>query len=290
MANTDEATEALEALHRKVGEVTTGEQWLAWLDVLAKFHAYSPLNIMWMWAQWEARRCDDVSLPEFSQPAAFSTWKDLGRFVRKGEKALSVLAPVIVSDRENIGADGKPRTKCVGFNVKRRTFDIAQTDGVDLPENPAMPTLLTGDSDPLAWAALVSHAEALGCSVTLTDDCKPANGDYTHRTKAIRVTASLDAAQQFKTLAHEVGHATLHGDNTPNEMSRAEKEVEAESVAYVVASMLGFDTSDYSVGYVATWSGRDDHGACLVRTAQRVTAAARTIVAAVTAASVTTAA
>jgi hypothetical protein len=270
-----EAAEALETLHAKIATITDSDAWREHLAVQAKFHNYSPLNSMWMWCQWEVRRENDPTLPEFSQPAAFSAWKDLGRFVRKGEKALSVLAPIIVNDRENIGADGKPEKKCVGFRLKRRTFDVSQTDGDDLPENPAMPTVLTGDADPATWAALVAHAATLGNRVEVTDDCLPANGDYNRATNLIRVAASQDPAQQAKTLMHEVAHAHLHSGES--DLSRAEKEVEAESTAFVLASLLGFDTAAYSVGYVATWASREDRGEVLRRTTERVIKTARKI-------------
>ncbi len=273
-----EAREALDTLHASIATITDSEAWRQHLAVQARFHNYSPVNIMWMWAQWEARRTADPTLPEFSQPAAFSAWKDLGRNVRKGEKALSVLAPIIVTDRDKVGADGKPGTKCVGFRLKRRTFDVAQTDGADLPANPARPTLLTGEGDPATWAALVAYAATLGCTVHVTDACQPANGDYSREMLSIRIAADLDHAQQVKTLMHEVAHATLH--SSESDLSRAEKEVEAESTAFVIAAMLGFDTAAYSVGYVATWAGRDDHGECLRRTTERVVKAARTITAA----------
>jgi hypothetical protein len=278
MSKTDakaEAAEALELLHAKIATITDSDAWREHLAVQAKFHNYSPLNTMWMWCQWEVRRENDPSLPEFSQPAAFSAWKDLGRFVRKGEKALSVLAPIIITDREDIGEDGKPRKKCVGFRLKRRTFDVSQTDGADLPENPAMPTVLTGDADPATWAALMAHAESIGCTVEITDACQPANGDYNRGTNLIRVAASLDSAHQAKTLMHEIAHATLHSGES--DLSRAEKEVEAESTAFVLATLLGFDTADYSVGYVATWASREDRGEVLRRTTERVIKAARAI-------------
>jgi len=283
-----EAREALDTLHASIATITDSDAWREHLAVQARFHDYSPLNIMWMWAQWEVRREADPTMPEFSQPAAFSAWKDLGRHVRKGEKALSVLAPIIVNDRENLGADGKPAKKCVGFRLKRRTFDVAQTDGDPLPENPAMPTVLTGDTDPATWAALMAHAATLGCTVTITDACQPANGDYNRATGAIRIAANLDPAQQAKTLMHEIAHATLHSGES--DMSRAEKEVEAESTAFVLATMLGFDTSAYSVGYVATWASRDDRGEVLRRTTERVVKAARTIAAALAEQSATLAA
>lgn len=267
----DEARQALEVLHGRIAAITDSDAWREHLAVQARFHGYSPLNIMWMWAQWEGRRANDPTLPEFSQPAAFSTWKDLGRFVRKGEKALSVLAPIIVKDRDT------DESKCVGFRLKRRTFDVAQTDGDPLPENPAMPTLLTGEGDPATWVALVEHAATLGITVEITDTCQPANGDYNRVTNLIRVAASLDHAQQVKTLMHEVAHAMLHSGES--DLSRAEKEVGAESTAFVLAALLGFDTAGYSVGYVATWASREDRGEVLRRTTERVVKAARTIAA-----------
>lgn len=282
MANTDEAREALDLLHAKVATITDSEAWREHLAVQARFHDYSALNIMWMFVQWEQRRAENPELPEFRQPAAFSTWKDLGRYVRKGEKALSVLAPIIVKDRENLDENGQPRTRCVGFRIKRRTFEVAQTEGEPLPENPAMPTLLTGEADPAAWEALVAYATTLGFLVSVEPVPGAANGYCDHATGRIVIEETNDPAQRFKTLAHEVAHAVLHGPNGPD-MSSAEREVEAESTAFVLASMLGFDTAAYSVGYVATWASRDDHGACLTRTTERVVKCARSIFAALAA-------
>jgi len=281
MAKTDskqEAAEALETLHAKIATITDSDAWREHLALQARFHNYSPLNTMWMWCQWEVRRENDPTLPPFSQPAAFSTWKDLGRFVRKGEKALSVLAPIIITDRDEVGEDGKPRKRCVGFRLKRRTFDVSQTDGDPLPENPAMPTLLTGGADPAAWDAAVAHAESLGFSVSVAEVPGSANGYCDHATKRLVVEASNDRAQQLKTLLHEVAHAHLHGPDRPDGMGTAEMEVEAESTAFVIATMLGFDTADYSVGYVATWASRDDRGEVLRRTTERVVKTARLVV------------
>lgn len=276
-----EAQDAIETLHAKIATITDSDAWRAHLATMAKFHNYSPLNAMWMEAQWWMRQQEDPTLPAFSLPASFSAWKALGRSVRKGEKALSVLAPVLVNDDENVDENGKPRKKCVGFVLKRRTFDVSQTEGDPLPENPAYPSLLTGDADPATWAALVAHAEGEGFSVRVEAIQGAANGWCNHGTKTIAVEAANEPAQRTKTLIHEVAHLHLHGADTPEGMSRAEKEVEAESVAYVVASLLGFDTSDYSVGYVATWAGRDDHGECLRRTTERVVKCARKIAEAV---------
>jgi len=280
MTKTDpkqEAQEAIESLHAKIAGITDSDAWREHLALQARFHNYSPLNIMWMWCQWEARREADPSLPPFSQPAAFSAWKDLGRHVRKGEKALSVLAPIIITDREDRDANGIPRRLCVGFRLKRRTFEVSQTDGVDLPENPAMPTLLTGGADPATWAALVAHAATLGFSVDVEAVPGEANGFCDHLAMRIVVEASNDPAQQAKTLMHEVAHAHLHDLEARKGMSQAEMEVEAESTAFVLASLLGFDTSAYSVSYVATWASRDNRGEVLRKTTERVVKCARKV-------------
>ena len=97
--STDEAKAALDTLHASIATITDSDAWRAHLAVQARFHDYSPLNIMWMWCQWEGRRAENPDLAEFSQPAAFSAWKDLGRHVRKGEKALSVLAAISIRSR-----------------------------------------------------------------------------------------------------------------------------------------------------------------------------------------------
>lgn len=283
MAATDakeQAKAAIERLHVKVGAISDSDAWREHLALQARFHNYSPLNIMWMLIQWEDRKAANPDLPDFSQPAAFSTWKGLNRSVRKGEKALSVLAPIIITDRDDLDGEGKPKKKCVGFRLKNRTFDLSQTDGEPLPENPARPTMLEGESDPATWAALVAHAESQGFTVSVEAIGGGINGYCSHDRKVVAVEESNPPAQQAKTLMHEIAHLHLHGENRPEGMGRPEMEVEAESTAFVLASMLGFDTADYSVGYVATWGDRsqEERGAMLKRTTERVVKCARMLV------------
>jgi antirestriction protein ArdC len=281
----EKAKQVLEDLHNKIGQITNSEQWKQHLEVVSKFHNYSPLNAMFMILQWEARRKENPDLPELTLPAAFSTWNSLGRRVRKGEKALSVLAPIVVTDRENLDKNGNPTKKCVGFTIKNRTFDISQTEGEPLPPNPAIESvkLLTGPGDPQTWVGLVAVADKLGCKVIITDDCLPACGDFTKATNTIRIAESLDPIHKVKTLIHELAHVVLHGADDSVTTSRPEAEVEAESAAYVAANLLGFDTSDYSVGYVAGWMAYapDERGKMIARTTERIIKAARAIHAAV---------
>ena len=107
-------------------------------------------------------------------------------------------------------------------------------------------------------------------------DHPTANGSADWVTGIVTVRDDLDLAQAFKTLVHELGHVRLHAPESVVAGGRSVKEVEAESVAFLVADMLGFDTSAYSMPYVASWAGGDIN---VVRgTAERSLCAARKIV------------
>lgn len=276
MATDAETREALEALHSKVGEIKSSDDYLSYLSFVSRFHNYSAMNILWMMVQWERRRTENPDLPDFSQPAAFSAWKDLGRSVRKGEKALTVLAPIIITDKEELDAAGKPKKKCVGFRLKKRTFDISQTEGDPIPENPAKAVKLTGEADPRFWDAAVRALSVEGWTVSLEAIPGTSNGWCDHSARKIAVEIENDPAQRLKTLLHEFGHAMLHGEGC--ELPRNEMELEAESVAFCVAHALGMDSSSYTVGYLVGWSGREDHGKLLTKTIDRVTKASRKII------------
>jgi antirestriction protein ArdC len=104
------------------------------------------------------------------------------------------------------------------------------------------------------------------------------NGDCHPVRKYIRVNANRSPAQQVKTLAHEIGHALLHSDPDGAAVHRSIKELEAESVAYVVCGKLGLDSSAYSFGYLAIWAaGGESAAAAITQSAQRINRAARTI-------------
>ncbi len=276
MATDTETREALEALHAKVGEIKSSEDYLSYLSFVSRFHNYSAMNILWMMVQWERRRAENPDLPEFSQPAAFSAWKDLGRSVRKGEKALTVLAPIIITDKEDLDSFGKPKKKCVGFRLKKRTFDVSQTEGDSIPENPAKAVKLTGEADPRFWDGAVRALTAEGWSVSVEAIPGEVNGWCNHATKTIAVEVANDPAQRLKTLLHEFGHAMLHGEAC--DLGRDEKELEAESVAFCVAHALGMDSSSYSVPYLISWSHREDHGKQLTKTIDRVVKTSRKVI------------
>lgn len=305
--------EKLIALHEQLTEqvaaLRSGADWRAWLDVASRFHTYSFNNTLLIYAQ----------RPEARAVAGYTAWQALSRQVDKGEKGIQILAPVTRhSSPHNDESDAKhgeedlsqpPATKSVastadvneagttrrvvGFHVAY-VWDIDQTSGDPLPEQPR-PQLLAGQAPEGLWDSLAGLAEARGFAVE-RGECGPANGltDYTSRT--VRVRPDIDDAQAVKTLGHEIGHVLLHdpadfttasGGNDGGEAvtvhCRGTKEVEAESVAYLVATSHGMNTNDYTFAYVTGWAANVDGAEPekVVRyTGQRVLHATRTVLAA----------
>ena len=136
-------------------------------------------------------------------------------------------------------------------------FDISQTEGKELPCIGV--SELSGD---------IAHFEELANAITSVSPVPilyeaphgAAKGCFNHVTEEILVRPGMSQKQTVKTMLHEISHATLHRrkKNEPPSKDQHTREVEAESVAYVVCQHFGIDTSDYSFGYVAGWSkGKD---------------------------------
>ena len=225
----------LDLLAEGVSTLTTSERWRAHLEMQARFHRYSFNNTLLIVAQE----------PEATRVAGFATWKSLGRSVRKGERGIRILAPMV--GRRHRDADGDERRPIVGFRSVS-VFDITQTDGDDLPE---VCRTLQGDDPAAHFDALCGVAARFGYAVERTALPGATNGDCTYARRRIRVEYRNPPAQQVKTLAHELAHALLH-EGDPD---RARVELEAESTAFVVCRNLGIESDDYSFGYVAGWAG-----------------------------------
>lgn len=178
--------------------------------------------------------------------AGFNAWRKLNRFVRKGEKAIWVLAPMVYKNAE----EGETDQAIRGFKSVP-VFDIAQTDGEELP---SICNRLEGDDPDGLYARLATVAQACGFRVEDHEFNGRANGDCCHADHRIRVETSNTPVQRVKTLVHELAHVLLHASYD----DRALAELEAESTAYVVCQALGIDSGDYSLGYVATWAGNGE--------------------------------
>ncbi len=252
MATTDK-TNILERLAEGIMQLTSSERWQEWLFMQSRFHSYSFNNTLLILGQ----------KPEASRVAGFNAWRKLDRFVRKGEKGIWILAPMVY--RSDAGEDtraGDEPTKVIRGFKPVAVFDISQTDGAELPEVCAR---LEGEDDAGLFERLRTVAASIGFTIEDATDLGGANGMCAHEERRIVLLASNSPIQRVKTLVHELGHAILHapGDGRPH--SRGLMELEAESVAFVVCAASGIKSDEYSFGYVATWSGGGDEALAAIK-------------------------
>jgi hypothetical protein len=255
-----EVQDLLGKLEAGVESLRTSEGWAKWLTFQASLYRYSWNNCMLIAMQ----------LPVASVVMGYRAWQDKGRQVKKGEKAIRILAPCFkkVADKET----GKEESKLVYFRCVP-VFDVSQTEGEAIP---APCTKLEG-SDQGLFDALKAYSEARKVPVRLEAVMSGANGYYDCIGKFIAVEQKNAPAQQAKTLAHEVAHSILHTDLSKDEQSREDRELEAESVAFIVCQHFGLDTSSYSFGYVATWKGEGAKDS-FRKSAKRIADAAKAII------------
>jgi len=288
--------QAQERLATEVTALQSGEDWKNYLAFQARLHTYSPNNVMLIAAQ-HAAAFEEGRVPEPlpTYVAGFNTWRSLGRSVEKGQHGYAVLAPCRYDRRVAVDADGNTRSLArdeapatsetldkrrvlAGFRIEH-VFDVSQTTGTEVPE-PVRPKLLQGEAPIGLGAAIVSMIEEQGFRLDTVQNAAAiggANGRTDGGQRLVLVRADMDEAAMVKTLIHEAAHVLLHTGPPGMYLPRPLKEVEAESVAYVVASVHGMPTDDYSFPYVAAWAGED--GAKAVQATQaRVATAARQLI------------
>lgn len=258
----------LEALYRQlvdaVEELSTSEGWARMLRAAARFHDYSPSNVLLIAAQ----------RPDATRVAGIRTWNSLGRRVKRGEHGIAILAPCVYpappgtsSEESAVDAGAVPSVEpsrsavpdrhLRGFRVVH-VFDVTQTEGEPLAE--VTPTQLAGAAPEGLWERLTSLAGADGYRIE-RGPCRRGTMGYTDFTvRAVRVRDDVDDAQAVKTLAHELGHIRADHehrllDYAVSRSCRGRAEVEAESIAYLVTAVAGVDSTAYSVPYLAGWSG-----------------------------------
>ncbi len=226
----------LAQLREGVAALASSAAWQRHLEFQSRFHHYSPRNTMLI-----ASQCEHASYV-----ASYQRWQRLGRFVRKGEHAIWILAPVL--GRNDPNPEGREEREAVrGFQLVP-VFDLSQTDGAPVP---SLCELLGAHVPTEHYARLCVVAQTLGYRVQDHDFAGAANGDCNYAERRLRVEVANPPAQRLKTLAHELAHAVLHADRADRSLA----ELEAESVAYVVCRILGVDTGSYSFGYVTAWAG-----------------------------------
>jgi len=264
----DHVAEAITRLDAGIAELSTSEGWARWLRTQSRFHRYSWGNVFLIAAQTGGAA---------TRVAGFHTWKALGRSVRKGEKAIWILAPIARKIRTEDEETGEETTRRVvtGFRGAA-VFDVAQTDGEPLAE-PV--TKLDGDAPAELWDRLESVARAHRYTVYQYTPTNGANGFTDPAGSRIVVDQKMAPAMRCKTLAHELGHMLLHAEHGCAGTCRDVAELEAESVAFCVLSKAGIDAGGYSFGYVLHWQGGSKEASDTLRkSAERIAAAAREII------------
>lgn len=251
MITSSRKEEALERLSNGIAQLTSSPAWSTWLRMQARFHQYSFSNSLLILLQRSSA----------TRVAGFQTWRRLGRVVRRGELAIWILAPVTRRVAAESDAESSETTKRVVVTFRPvPVFDLDQTEGEPLPE---VCSRLTGDDPMGVYAGLVTVAESIGFTVEDHVFDGETNGDWSQSLRRIRVEVNLAPAHPVKTLVHELGHALLHVDIA----NRALKELEAESIAYVVCHAIGIESDDWSFGYVADWAGGGDQAIAAIKTA-----------------------
>ena len=239
--------------HLKEGikEFLDSDKYRDYLTKMSQLNNYSNRNLRLILAQ----------NPEARQVASFKQWKEnFGRYVKKGEKALRIFKPMtkIKKDENNqpiLDKNGKPET--VTFFGLVPVFDVSQTEGKEMPKAAEVKEQLTDLDYANLYRALMSIAKENDVSVRFEEMENNKHGYYSVLENQIVLRSNeMNKAQIIKTFLHEMAHAELHHADNPQKenLTRSTAELQAESVAYVVSSYYGIDTSEYSFNYLSGWS------------------------------------
>lgn len=249
-AQKDNPTQAIvrQAVDFLIQQVQAGksETLSAYLSAMARFHNYSFGNIISIARQ----------KPTATRVAGYSTWKELGRFVKKGEKGIQILAPVVGFRRRKAEDDDEQnemeatatRRVLVGFRIVH-VFDVSQTEGADLPEYEQN---VTGEVGAYR-SRLIDFLSGQNIALEFNENIAPAYGvSYGGR---IALLPGQPEAQEFVTLVHEIAHELLHRAERRTFTTKTVRETEAEAVAFVVGAAIGLEMGTASSDYIQMYNG-----------------------------------
>lgn len=224
-------TEHIQELAQATDAARVSEEMLRYLDICSRFYQYSPCNV-WLIL---------MSQPNASYVAGFKKWQSMGRYVCKGEHGIPILAPIFTMVTNELGDEEQ---RLVGFKVVF-VFDVSQTDGEPLPDPPDWKS---PEKNAELQEKLILFAQIKGIQVQI----KSIRRDIQGVSLGGKILLDLEAG--IKTLIHEIAHELLH--HVEGELStRTIRELEAESVAYVVAKhfgMNGLSSPNYNALHGAT--------------------------------------
>lgn len=236
--------DALQKLEQGIQSLLDSQNYLNYLKFHSSFYHYSWNNTLLIYMQ----------CPTAMHIAGFHDWLKKGRYVRKGEKGIMILAPCPYKKTQKNDNGEEVEINRVGFKTVS-VFDVSQTEGEEIPE---IVHAIKGDDEGL-FEKLRLFAEHLKVPVNV----KPikCNGYCLYQDNKpveIAINTGLSALHMAKTLMHELSHAVLH---TPEEYRlhdvRSLQELEAESTAFIICHHFGLDSSEYSFGYLVNWQGEN---------------------------------
>jgi antirestriction protein ArdC len=233
-ANVQSLIEQLEAGH--------SDALTAYLNAMSRFHRYSLGNVLEIARQ----------RPDATNVAGFWKWKELGRSVKKGEKGIRILAPIIGVRRKKDEEADKDITKqntavLVGFR-SAYVFDVSQTEGAELPELREIGGDVGENRD-----RLIAFIERQGIELVFTERIAPALGmSYGGR---IAILPGQSKAEEFSTLVHELAHEMLHKAERRTATTKTVRETEAEAIAFVIGKAVGLETGTKSADYIQLYHG-----------------------------------
>ncbi len=233
-ANVQSLIEQLEAGH--------SDALTAYLNAMSRFHNYSFGNILEIARQ----------KPDATRVAGFWKWKELGRSVKKGEKGIRILAPIIGVRRKKDEEAEKDITRqntavLVGFR-SAYVFDVSQTEGAELPELRGISGDVGENRD-----RLIAFIDRQGIELVFTERIAPALGmSYGGR---IAILPGQSKAEEFSTLVHELAHEMLHKVERRTATTKTVRETEAEAIAFVIGKAVGLETGTASADYIQLYHG-----------------------------------
>jgi len=255
--------EITDRLEQGMKDLFTSEKYMSYLQTMSRFHRYSTRNTLLIHMQ----------KPDATLVAGYQAWQSkFGRYVKKGEHAIKILAPVPFTFTEEkqkldpdtrrpiLGADGLPVLEEVERRLARfkptSVFDVSQTDGKPLP---TLVEDLTGDVR--HYELFMDSLRAVSPLPIVSEPLTPGTDGECRMGVNIAIREGMSEVQTVSAAIHEITHAKLHDievirqqDETAKPKDRRTEEVEAESVSYAVCQYYGIETAANSLGYIADWS------------------------------------
>lgn len=234
----EKVNKILTQLEHGTKELFNSERYQKYLVTFSKFTNYSINNTILIYLQ----------NPNATLVAGYKAWETkFNRHVKQGEKGIVILAPMkYKKDTDDEDSEVYIRFRTIAV------FDISQTEGEELPSFSPVSIVKDVNGYQKLFTALAKLTDyKIEFAALAKDTCK---GTCNFTTHTITIREGMSESENLSTLIHEIAHSILHEDE---HNSRNQAEVEAESVAFVVSTFLGLDTSDYSFPYIVGWEEND---------------------------------